>query len=157
MHPFRSSKRLSPSTPNLSIIVGQPRAQRSKRSKVFFGRPAVWRKGQDAVMHDGFRGRDGQMQRTVTKNEPIVYRGNVVRVQVPRYFYTIRDNFWEEFGGDRRKISSSVGTDEFPERSEDDFGRPEAFQSSTFRYHSDPNILESSSFNDDLSDNSAHR
>lgn len=157
MHPFISSKPLSPSTSNLSIIVGQPRARRSKRSKTFFGRPAFWRKEVNAVIHNGFRQRDEQVHRRVTKNEPIVYRGNVVRVQVPRYCYTISDNFGDELGKDQKKIGSSLESDDFAVRSADDFERPEAFHSSTFRYHSDPNILESYSFDENLSDSSIQR
>lgn len=144
-----------PSTPNLSFVFHRGNRKRPELDQTFRSRSREEMPGKstpELTSNDGSRGLLPE-DRT-GRGEPIVYRGNIVRVQVPRYFFPIHDDdaaaAWKD--GGRGTEGEETVTDEMdqPVRRSGRFGNVDddfdddgydAFRWSKHRYHSDSNIL----------------
>lgn len=139
-----------PSTPNLSFVFYRGNRKRPELERSFLPRSREEIAGKsttpEATSDDGSRGFPEDRTR---RGEPIVYRGNIVRIQVPRYFFSIHDDAWKDGEGTGEETVNDEAEDRTVPRSgrfgnvngdfEDDCS--DAFRWSKHRYHSDSNIL----------------
>lgn len=140
-----------PSTPNLSFVFYRGNRKRPELDQTFLSGSREEIPGKstpELTSNDGFRG--FLPEDRTRRGEPIVYRGNIVRVQVPRYFFPIHDDAWKDGGkGTAGEETVTDATNRPVRRSgrlgnvNDDYDDDcsDAFRWSKHRYHSDSNIL----------------